>query len=313
MVTYILKRLAFGISLIFVVTSLTFFLVYGDPAVIARNILGQDATDQQIHDRVVAMGLDRPLTTQYWDWLTHAIHGDLGTSYITSRSVGETLATHVPVTLSIVVTGVLVTGLIAVALGMTAAVRRGAADRVVQVVSVVGISLPNFWTALMLVLLLAVTWRVLPATGYVSPDVSVGGWTASITLPVVALAFSGIASATQQVRGAAIDLLDADFVRTLRSRGLTSRSILFRHVLKNAAPPALTVLSLQFIGLLGGAIVIEKVFALPGMGTMAVNAVLSSDVPSLLGVVTVTVILVVLVNLLIDVLNGWVNPKVRLS
>jgi peptide/nickel transport system permease protein len=311
--TYILKRLAFGLSLIFVVTSLTFFLVYGDPAVIARNMLGADATEQQIHDRVVAMGLDRPLIEQYGEWLGNALHGDLGTSFITSQSVGSSLATHVPVTLSIVLCGVLVTGLIAVVLGMTAAVRRGWVDRVVQVVSVVGISLPNFWTALMLVLMFAVTWQVLPATGYVSPDRSLGAWAASITLPVVALALSGIAAATQQVRGAAIDILEADFVRTLRSRGLTSRSILFRHVLKNAAPPALTVLSLQFIGLLGGAIVIEKVFALPGMGTMAVGAVLNSDVPTLLGVVTVTVVLVVLVNLIIDLVNGWVNPKVRLS
>lgn len=313
MLTYIVKRLAFGVSLIFVVTSLTFFLVYGDPAVIARNMLGADATDEQIHDRVVAMGLDRPLITQYGEWLSHALRGDLGSSYITSQPVGETLATHVPVTLSIVLCGVLLTGLIAVVLGMTAAVRRGWADRVVQVVSVVGISLPNFWTALMLVLLFAVSWQLLPATGYVSPDVSLGGWAASITLPVVALALSGIAAATQQVRGAAIDILEADFVRTLRSRGMSPRSILFRHVLKNAAPPALTILSLQFIGLLGGAIVIEKVFALPGMGTMAVGAVLSSDVPTLLGVVTVTVVLVVLVNLFIDLVNGWVNPKVRLS
>ena len=117
----------------------------------------------------------------------------------------------------------------------------------------------------MFVVFFAVTWQIFPATGYVSPDVSLGGWLASITLPVAALALSGIASATQQVRGAVIDVLEADFVRTLRSRGLSDRSILFRHALKNAASPALTVLSLQFIGLLGGAIVIEKVFALPGL------------------------------------------------
>ena len=313
MTAFVLRRLAFGVSLILFATTLTFFLVYGDPTHIARNILGENASQEQVVERAALMGLDRPLHVQFFDWLGSAVTGDLGQSYFSTETVVALLATRVPVTLSIVAGGVLVTALISVVLGMTAAVRGGWADRTVQVLSVVGMSLPNFWVALMLVLVFAVTWRVFPATGYVSPDVSLWGWLLSVTLPIAALSLSGMAAATQQVRGAVIDVLEADFIRTLRSRGLSDRSILFRHALKNAAPPALTVLSLQFIGLLGGAIVIEKVFALPGLGTLAVHATLQGDIPVILGVVAVTVVIVVVVNLTIDLVNGWVNPKVRLQ
>jgi peptide/nickel transport system permease protein len=310
---FVLRRLAFGVSLVLFATTLTFFLVYSDSSTIARNILGENATQEQVDARAEALGLDRPLVTQFLDWLGAAVTGDLGQSYFSADSVLSILVSRLPVTLSIVAGGVVVTALLSTVLGMLAAVRRGWADRAVQVLSVVGMSLPNFWVALMLVVLFAVTWQVLPATGYVSPDVSVTGWLASITLPVAALALSGVAAATQQVRGAVIDLLEADFVRTLRSRGLPERSILFRHALKNAASPALTVLSLQFIGLLGGAIVVEKVFALPGLGTTAVNATIRGDIPVLLGVVAMTVVMVVVVNLLIDIANAWVNPKVTLQ
>ena len=313
MIGFIARRLAFGLSLVLFATTLTFFLVYRDPMTIARNILGENASRAQVEARAIELGLDRPLVVQFLDWLGGAVTGNLGESYFSADGVWNILVTRIPVTLSIVAGGVLVTAVLSIALGMLAAVRGGWADRVVQMLSVVGMALPNFWVGLMFVVLFAVTWQIFPATGYVPPDVSLGGWLASITLPVAALALSGIASATQQVRGAVIDVLEADFVRTLRSRGLSDRSILFRHALKNAASPALTVLSLQFIGLLGGAIVIEKVFALPGLGSAAVTATLQGDVPVLLGVVVVTVVIVVVVNLILDVLNGWVNPKVTLS
>ena len=313
MTAFVLRRLAFGVSLILFATTLTFFLVYRDGAEVARTILGESASQEAVLARSEALGLDRPVVMQFLGWLGDAVRGDLGTSYFSTETVASILVSRTPVTLSIVAGGVLLTAVVSAALGMLAAVRGGWADRGVQVLSVLGMSLPNFWVALMFVLLFAVTWQIFPATGYVSPDISATGWIASITLPVVALALSGIAAATQQVRGAVIDLLEADFVRTLRSRGLPERSILFRHALKNAASPALTVLSLQFIGLLGGAIVIEKVFALPGLGTTAVTATIRGDVPVLLGVVAVTVVIVVVVNLVIDIVNGWVNPKVTLQ
>lgn len=313
MIVFVLRRLAFGVSLVLVATTLTFFLIYSDGTTIARNILGENASRAQVEARAADLGLNRPLAVQFWDWLSGAVTGDLGTSYFSTDSVSTILVTRAPVTLSIVVGGVLVTALLSAVLGMLAAVHRGWVDRVVQVISVAGMSLPNFWMALMFVVLFAVTWQVFPATGYISPDVSVTGWLASITLPVAALALGAVAAATQQVRGAVIDVLEADYIRTLRSRGISERSILFRHALKNAASPGLTVLSLQFIGLLGGAIVIEKVFALPGLGTTAVTATIQGDIPVLLGVVAVMVVIVVVVNLVIDLANGWVNPKVTIQ
>ncbi|MCU1437047.1 MAG: transporter permease [Naasia sp.] len=312
MIAFALRRLLFGLSLILFATTATFFLVYRDASLVTRNILGEGATQADLDARAAAMGLDRPILVQFLDWLGGAVTGDFGQSYFSTESVASILVSRVPVTLSIVAVGVLVSALVSAVLGILAAVRGGVIDRIVQVLSVIGMALPNFWVALMLVVVFAVTWRLLPATGYVSPAQSVSGWLASITLPVIALAVASIAAATQQVRGAMIDVLDTDYIRTLRASGVRERSILFRHALKNAASPALTVLSLQFIGLFGGAIVIEKVFALPGLGTTAVNATLQGDVPVLLGVVAVTVVIVVAVNLLIDLANGWVNPKVTL-
>jgi peptide/nickel transport system permease protein len=217
------------------------------------------------------------------------------------------------VTLSIVVVSIALMTVLAALLGIAAAVRGGWLDRVIQVGSVVGFAMPNFWLALLLVIFFAINLRWLPATGYVSITASPQAWAASLVLPVLALAFSGIASASQQVRGAIIDALRQDYVRTLRARGVSRRSILFRHALRNAMPAALTVLSVQFIALLGGAAIIERVFAIPGMGSLTVTSALGGDVPMLMGIVVTLVVLVILVNVAIDVINAWVNPKVRIS
>jgi peptide/nickel transport system permease protein len=184
---------------------------------------------------------------------------------------------------------------------------------VLQVISVVGFSLPNFWLALVLILTFAINRSWFPATGYVPFFDDPVDWARSLALPITALAVSATASASQQIRGAVRDVIELDFVRTLESRGISRRSILFRHVLRNAAPPALTVLSLQFIGLLGGSVVVEQVFGLRGLGTLTVQSAIDGDVPVLMAIVVTSVVLVVLVNLIIDVTNGWINPKARLQ
>lgn len=313
MVGYAIKRVLFGISLILVTTAVTFVMVFRNPRDIAQHILGDNATSAQITQRVHELGLNHSLVIQYFDWLYGAVQGDLGTSYLTSDPVSAQLIARLPVTLSIVFVGVLVTAVVSIVLGLSAAVHGGWLDRVFQVLSVLGLATPNFWLGLMLVLAFAVYLPIFPATGFVRISESVPGWLLTLVLPVSAMAMSGMAAATQQVRGAMLDILGADFLRTLRSRGLSERSILLKHCLKNAASPALTVLSLQFIGMLSGAIVIEKVFALPGLGTLAVNATLQGDIPVILGTVAVMVVLVVLINLLIDLGNAYVNPKIRFS
>lgn len=310
---FILKRAASGVALIVLVPTVTFFLLYRDPTSIARNILGEGASTEQVNAKVAQLGLDRPPVEQFFSWAASALHGNLGTSWFTSTPVSTSLSVRVPVTLWIVLLGVLLTALVAIALGVAAAVRGGWMDRALQVVSVGGFSIPNFWLGLMLVLVFAINLRVLPATGYVAPSTSVSRWAASLVLPVLAIAIHAVAAATQQVRGATKDVLEQDYIRTLRARGLSGRSIVFRHALKNAAPPALTVLSLQLIGLLSGAVVIEKVFAIPGLGSLTVNATSIGDIPVVMGVVLVTVFIVVIANLLIDLAYGWVNPKVRVQ
>lgn len=313
MVRYMARRVASGVFLLFSISILTFALMFGSTKNVASNLLGESASQEQIAALNHELGLDRPLTTQYLDWLSGALRGDLGKSWTSNVRIGEELQRRLPVTLSIVVVSIALMTVLAALLGIAAAVRGGWLDRVIQVGSVVGFAMPNFWLALLLVIFFAINLRWLPATGYVSITASPQAWAASLVLPVLALAFSGIASASQQVRGAIIDALRQDYVRTLRARGVSRRSILFRHALRNAMPAALTVLSVQFIALLGGAAIIERVFAIPGMGSLTVTSALGGDVPMLMGIVVTLVVLVILVNVAIDVVNAWVNPKVRMS
>lgn len=313
MVRYMARRVASGVFLLFSISILTFALMFGSTKNVASNLLGESASLEQIAALNHELGLDRPLATQYLDWLHGALRGDLGKSWTSNVRIGEELQRRMPVTLSIVVASIALMTVLAALLGIAAAVRGGWLDRVIQVGSVLGFAMPNFWLALLLVIFFAINLRWLPATGYVSITASPRAWAASLVLPVLALAFSGIASASQQVRGAVIDALRQDYVRTLRARGVSQRSILFRHALRNAMPAALTVLSVHFIALLGGAAIIERVFAIPGMGSLTVTSALAGDVPMLMGIVVTLVVLVILVNVAIDVVNAWVNPKVRIA
>jgi len=314
MIAFILRRLAAGVVLVLVVTALTFFLVYAGGNDIAFRILGDGATPEAAAELAQRLGLDRPVPVQYWDWLTGAVSGDFGQSFFGPEQVGATLAIRIPVTLSLVAVSIVLTAVLGIVLGVSSARRGGTLDRATQVVSVVGFALPSYWIALVLVLTVALPFpRLFPATGYVAPDVSTTGWVLSIALPSIALTIGGVATIAQQVRGSMVDTLRLDYIRTLRSRGIPERAIVYRHALRNSAGPALTVLSLQFIGMLGGAIIIERVFALPGIGTLAATASLRGDIPVVMGVVAFAVFVVVVVNLLADITQGLLNPKVRVG
>jgi peptide/nickel transport system permease protein len=312
-IRFILRRLFSGVVLIFVISAVTFSLLYLSGDTIARRILGQNATQEIVDRKAAELGLDRPLLTQYLDWLTHAIQGDFGRSWFTGQIVTEGIASRLAVTLSIVIGATLVAAIIAVAMGVFAAVRGGWVDRIVQVISVLGFAIPGFLIALALVLTFSISLHWFKATGYIPITTSFTGWVSSVTLPIIALAIGTIAAVAQQVRGSVIDALERDYVRTLRSRGLGVGRVVGKHVLRNAGGPALAVLAVGFVGLLSGAVIIEQIFALPGIGQMAVQATSSGDIPIVMGLVVVTAIIVVMVNLIIDIVQALLNPKVRLS
>lgn len=311
MLKLIARRLFSGVILLIVVSSLAFFLIYLTGGDVARNLLGEFATEEQIAQRRAQLGLDRPLLERFADWLGHAVTGDLGTSWVTSQPVATAVAGRLPVTLSLVIICIVVTAILATLLGIAAAQRRGWVDRLVQVLSILGFAIPGFVVALGLVTVFAVQLRIFPATGFTPFAVNPGLWALSLVLPVTALVLAAVASTAQQVRSAIIDVQGRDFVRTLRSRGIGEGEIAFRHVLRNAAPAGLTVLSLQFVSLLGGAVVVEQIFALPGIGSLAVDSTAQGDLPVIMGIIVYIVILVVIVNLVVDICNGWLIPKAR--
>lgn len=313
MLSFIIRRVVSGVVLVAVISAVAFLLLYAGGGDIARRILGENATAETVAKKTEDLGLNRPLLTQYTDWLMSAVSGNLGRSWFTGELVSVSVANRLAVTLSLVIGATLISAIIAIVLGVLAARRGGAIDGTVQFLSLVGFAVPGFLIALILVSIFAVNLHWFKATGYVPIATSFSGWIASVTLPIIALSIGAIASVAVQVRGSVIDATSRDYVRTLRARGLSERSVIYKHVLRNAGGPALAVLALQFVGLLGGAVVVEQIFAIPGMGQLSVRSTSLGDIPVVMGLVITFAILVVVVNLLIDLAQAALNPKVRLS
>ena len=311
MISYILRRLGAGLILAVLVTFITFLLLSTSFEDVAKTILGQSATPEATAALMQTKGWDRPLVVQYFDWLAGAVQGDFGVSVYTSLPVGPTVVQRLLVTLSVIVPALLITVVVSVVLGVWAASRGGLADRISQGISLVGYIVPGLLLAIGLVVVFAVRLKWLPATGYTPFSEDPAAWARSITIPVIVLTIGGVANMAAQVRGRMIDELRRDYVRTLRTRGVSTTSIVVRHSLRNAASPALTVMSLEFIQMFGSALIIENVFALPGYGSFAFNASLQGDIPVIMGITAFGVLLVTVVNLLTDLANGWLNPKAR--
>jgi peptide/nickel transport system permease protein len=313
MIHFIAKRLLHGFSMLISVSLLAFFLLSLGTGNVARLILGVQATAEQVTELNTQLGLDRSLFERFTDWLSNAIFLDFGASWSMPESVNEVLFPRLFVTLTIVGITTVITAVLSIVLGTLAAVRGGRIDRFIQVFSLLGFSIPGFLVAFFLVNIFAINFQIFNAVGYTNFSESPSEWIKSITLPVLALSMSAIASTSQQVRGAVKDALNMDYVRTLRARGLSSKRVLFRHVLRNAAGPALAILGVQFVGMLGGAVLVEQIFAIPGLGPFAVTSTAMSDIPSIMGLVVATALVVIIVNLVIDLITVALNPKVRLS
>ncbi|HKU12327.1 ABC transporter permease [Sinomonas sp.] len=313
MLGFIVRRLASGVVLLAAISVVGFNLLYLGGGDIARKILGESADQATVAAKAHELGLDQPLYAQFGAWVGHAFGGDFGSSWFSGQPVTEAITSRLAVTLSLVTGAIVLIAVVSVILGVLAATRRGWIDRLAQFLAVVGHAIPGFLFAVGLVLVFALTLHWFDPTGYVPFTDSPIDWGKTVTLPVIALALGGIANVTQQIRGSVIDALRNDYVRTLRSRGLPAWRVVLKHVLRNAAGPALAVLGVHFVGLLGGAVIVEQVFAIPGLGQVAVQATTQGDIPLVMGLLVATGIIVIVFNLLVDLAQGWLNPKVRLS
>ena len=313
MLRFIAGRIAAGAVLIVIVASATFLVMYLNSERVVRTLVGDNATPELVEARTAQLGLDRPVFVQLFDWGWKALGGDLGVSYFTTEPVTDVIFNRLPVTISLVVCAILILTVLSALLGVAAGVRQGGAiDKIVQVLSELFSSVPKFWLGLMLVLAFAINLRMFPATGYVPITDGIGAWALALALPTTAIVL-GELRVVSMVRGSIADELRKDYVRTLRARGLSSGEIVFRNVLRNASGPWLALMSMKVVALLSGAVVIEQVFALPGLGQLATTAATGGDIPVLMGIVVTITIIISIVYVLFDLLTAWLNPKVRLS
>ncbi|MDR6266908.1 ABC transporter permease [Roseobacter sp. N2S] len=308
------QRLLAMVPLLLIVSILTFSFTALLPSDPADLIIGDRGSEQQYAEVRERLGLNQPFVTRYFDWLGKAVQGDLGTSFFNSVRVTDAVLLRMPATLSLTFASVLISVIVGLGAGVAAALRpRSLIDRLATLGATIGQAIPNFWLGLILASLFAVSLRWFPATGYVQLSDSPSEWLRSITLPSLALGLSTSAAIARQVRSAMVGVLQKDYIRAARAQGLSSRRVVFKHALKNALVPVVTVLSFQITVLLGGALIVEQVFAINGIGSLAIAAVRQQDIPMIQGIVLVLVLVVMLVQLVTDILYGLINPKARSS
>jgi peptide/nickel transport system permease protein len=306
-------RLAISVPLLFVVSAIVFLLQSLIPGDAAEEIAGVNSTAAHIAQVRAQLGLNRPVSVQYWHWLDGVLHGTLGSSLTNGQSVTAELGPRLPVTLSLVLGATIVATVVGLLFGIASSRGNRPVRRSMDALSIAGLAIPGFWLALLLISLFSVRLGLLPAIGYVPFTQSPQGWAESLVLPVVAIALTGVTAVAKQTRESMLDILQRDYIRNLRANGISERSIIFKHALRGAAVPVLTMSGLLFIGALGGAVVIEQVFGLPGLGSAAVTATSNKDIPVIQGVAVYFTLLVIAVNLVTDVIYGLVNPKVRIA
>ena len=302
---FLIKRL---LQAIFVVLVVTLFVSYavrlsGDPALMLSQGAGS-VTEEDLQNIRTGLGLDRPFLVQYGDFLGGAVQGDFGLSFMGGTPVAQLMGDALPATLALAFVSLLLSIVVSVPMGIKAAVNKGkGVDQFIRIISLVGLSFPNFWLAIMLVLLLSITFPLLPPSG----------WDGATSLVLPALTMAIILSATnvRLVRTAMLETLSAQYIMVARSKGLKEHVVLYKHALRNCAIPLITYIGLQFGNLIGGLVVVEKVFNWPGLGTLAFDAIANRDYPVLQGTVTVLAVIIVAVNLLVDIAYGLVDPRIR--
>ncbi len=314
MARFLTKRLA-GAFVVLVLVSLMSFaiiwLVPGDPT---AAFLDTSATPEQVERLRRELGLDQPVIVQMLDWYGRILHGDLGHSILLNRSVTAAILERLPVTLSLAGIALVLALLIGVLAGIVAAVNHNRwPDQVVMTAALIGLSVPDFWLGIMLILLLAVKLGLFPTGGYVPLSEDPLGWLASIFMPAMTLAVIQVGFIARMTRASMLEVLNQDFIRTADAKGLKLTEIMLRHGLPNALIPVLTVAGIVAGALLGGAVIIEQVFSIPGVGRLIIGGILSRDYPVIQGGLLLLAVIYLAVNLAVDILYAAVDPRVRLE
>jgi peptide/nickel transport system permease protein len=309
---FLLRRLGATLFAVLFLTALVFFLmqaVLGDPVVL---MLGRDADPATVARLRQDLGFDRPAHVQYLDWLGRLARGDWGRSFRTGQPVLGSIGARLPVTFELTVLALGLALGLALALGILAAVRaRTRIDLGVSVLTALGIAMPNFWIAILLILLFALQLRLLPSSGSVSLLEDPLGNLKSMVLPTITLSAAYFSNLARLTRARMLDALESDYVRTARAKGVRERRVLWGHALRNSLLPVLSVLGVSVSRLFGGAVITETIFALPGIGVLLVDSILSRDFPVVQGVIIVVTVGVFLTNLLVELAYGLVDPRVR--
>lgn len=309
---YVLRRLGQAVIVLLGVSILTFAIVHlipGDPIRVALGTRFDQATYDALRERA---GFDQPLPIQYFQWLVSALGGDLGVSFRSGLPVTPTILGRLPATMALAFGALVIALVIALPVGIISAVRRGSvADYTGTVFSQIGISMPDFWMGIMLILLFSATLGWLPSQGYVPLTEDPGGWLSHLIMPAVTVGVVSGSVLTRFVRSSMLEVLNQDYTRTARSKGLSQRVIINRHVLKNALIPFVTVTGLQLAVLLGGVVIVEILFSWPGLGQLALIAVQRRDYSVLQGTVLLLALITLLINLVVDLLYAWLDPRIR--
>jgi peptide/nickel transport system permease protein len=318
MTTYILRRLLHALLVVLLVSILVFVvmrLLPGDPILMfVTSGDMQAASLEQVEALKHEYGLDKPLALQYVDWLAKVVQGDMGRSILFHYSVAEEIMRRLPISLSLGLMALVVGVIVGPVLGALSAVKRGTwLDTVLTVASTIGITAPSFWVGILLIYIFGLRLGLLPVYGYTSPLVDLGASIQQSILPVAVLSVFPIAAAARQTRSSVLEVLQLDYVRTARAKGLSESRTVAGHVLKNALMPVATLQGEIFRNIVAGSIVVETVFVIPGMSRMLLNGMLAQDYPVVQGVILVVAVAVVLANLLVDVVYGWLDPRIQYS
>ncbi len=317
MIRYTINRLLYLIPVLFILSIVVFSFVHCLPGDVIDIIMGGE---ESISDPVIRKtlekeyGLDKPIYIQYFAWLGHIVRGNFGKSLVTRRPIATELFERIPATIYLAVVSVTISLIIAVPLGTISAVKRNTPmDYVSQVVSLFGISIPEFWFAIMAVLLFALYLGWLPSSGYYSPFEDLGMGIRYLILPAATLGLRQAAITTRLTRSSMLDETKKEYVDTARSLGLSESKVIYKYTLRNAMIPTLTISGLQLAQLLGGTVVIEQIFAWPGVGSALFGAIIARDFPLIQAGILVLGTTVILINLLVDLMYRWLNPRVRLA